>query len=85
MFGQADLIAFRHHVYSKEKADVHLYEVGPRFDLRLYQIKLGTIDQVRFYECSYIYIYNIYIDVSIDIYRYARLGQGSTCGSTRSS
>jgi U3 small nucleolar ribonucleoprotein protein IMP4 len=45
LLNQADLIAFRHHVYSKDKADVHLFEVGPRFDLRLYQIKLGTIDQ----------------------------------------
>jgi U3 small nucleolar ribonucleoprotein protein IMP4 len=45
LINQSDLIAFRHHVYSREKADVHLYEVGPRFDLRLYQIKLGTIDQ----------------------------------------
>lgn len=45
LINQADLIAFRHHVYSREKADVHLFEVGPRFDLRLYQIKLGTIDQ----------------------------------------
>jgi len=44
---QSDFIAFRHHVYSKEKADVHLHEVGPRFDMKLYQIKLGTIDQVE--------------------------------------
>jgi len=33
--------------YAKEKADVHLYEVGPRFDLKLYQIKLGTMDQTE--------------------------------------
>mmetsp|Transcript_22586 Transcript_22586/g.72230 ORF Transcript_22586/g.72230 Transcript_22586/m.72230 type:complete len:288 (-) Transcript_22586:106-969(-) len=45
LVNRADLLSFRHHVYAKEKADVHLYEVGPRFDLRLYQIKLGTIDQ----------------------------------------
>lgn len=42
-----DFISFRHHVYSKEKAEVHLLEAGPRFEMRLYQIKLGTIDQTE--------------------------------------
>ncbi len=41
-----DSISFRHHTYAKEKADVHLHEVGPRFDLKLYQIKLGTVEQL---------------------------------------
>jgi U3 small nucleolar ribonucleoprotein protein IMP4 len=37
----------RHHVYEKPKGakSVELKEVGPRFELRLYQIKLGTMDQ----------------------------------------
>lgn len=43
-----DHISFRHHVYSKENGDtpdkVTLYEVGPRFEMRLYQIKLGTLE-----------------------------------------
>lgn len=40
-----DHISFRHHVYSKEGKDkVTLYEVGPRFEMRLYQIKLGTLE-----------------------------------------
>jgi U3 small nucleolar ribonucleoprotein protein IMP4 len=42
-----DHISFRHHVYNKEgnKEDkVTLYEVGPRFEMRLYQIKLGTLE-----------------------------------------
>ena len=39
-----DFISFRHHVYTREKAEVHLMEAGPRFELRLYQIKLGTIE-----------------------------------------
>jgi hypothetical protein len=34
-----DFISFRHHVYTKEKADVHLMEAGPRFELRLYQVR----------------------------------------------
>jgi U3 small nucleolar ribonucleoprotein protein IMP4 len=44
----ADHISFRHHVYSKESGNttdkVTLYEVGPRFEMRLYQIKLGTLE-----------------------------------------
>mmetsp|Transcript_28957 Transcript_28957/g.47480 ORF Transcript_28957/g.47480 Transcript_28957/m.47480 type:complete len:301 (+) Transcript_28957:118-1020(+) len=43
-----DHISFRHHVYSKENGNttdkVKLYEVGPRFEMRLYQIKLGTLE-----------------------------------------
>ena len=43
-----DHISFRHHVYSKENGNttdkVSLYEVGPRFEMRLYQIKLGTLE-----------------------------------------
>jgi len=49
-----DFISFRHYMYTKpahvkEGADassaVTLHEVGPRFELRLYQIRLGTLDQ----------------------------------------
>jgi U3 small nucleolar ribonucleoprotein protein IMP4 len=41
-----DFISFRHHMYSKESFDaVRLHEVGPRFEMRLYQIRLGTMDQ----------------------------------------
>ncbi|PWA80418.1 ribosomal RNA processing Brix domain protein [Artemisia annua] len=43
----ADYISFRHHVYRQSGGpkSVELKEVGPRFLLRLYKIKLGTIDQ----------------------------------------
>ena len=41
-----DFISFRHHMYSKPTHDtVELHEVGPRFEMRLYQIRLGTLDQ----------------------------------------
>jgi U3 small nucleolar ribonucleoprotein protein IMP4 len=41
-----DFISFRHHMYSKQSHDnVTLHEVGPRFEMRLYQIRLGTLDQ----------------------------------------
>lgn len=44
---RSDYISFRHHVYEKHGGpkSVELKEVGPRFELRLYQIKLGTMDQ----------------------------------------
>ncbi|KAI3938575.1 hypothetical protein MKW98_016080 [Papaver atlanticum] len=44
---QSDYISFRHHFYDKPGGpkSIELKEVGPRFELRLYQIKLGTVDQ----------------------------------------
>ncbi|CAH1265372.1 IMP4 [Branchiostoma lanceolatum] len=44
---QEDFISFRHHVYKKtDHKNIELQEVGPRFEMRLYSIKLGTLDQV---------------------------------------
>ena len=37
----------RHHVFTKDKGKPHMMEVGPRFELKLYQIKLGTIEQTE--------------------------------------
>ncbi len=44
---QSDYVSFRHHVYEAPKGakTVALTECGPRFELKLYQIKLGTLDQ----------------------------------------
>lgn len=42
-----DVVAFRHHVF-KRRGDgevIELREVGPRFEMRPYQITLGTLDQ----------------------------------------
>lgn len=40
-----DYISFRHHTYKKVHGkDIELTEVGPRFQLKLYEIKLGTLD-----------------------------------------
>lgn len=46
---QADYVSFRHHTYSMPKGpkSVELKECGPRFDMKLYQIKLGTVDQAH--------------------------------------
>lgn len=43
---RADHISFRHHTFAAPRgpASAALTEVGPRFELRLYQIKLGTLD-----------------------------------------
>lgn len=43
----SDFISFRHHTFQMPKGvkSVALTECGPRFELKLYQIKLGTIDQ----------------------------------------
>lgn len=42
-----DSISFRHHMYNKTNNNkkVELHEVGPRFELKLYQIRLGTLEQ----------------------------------------
>lgn len=44
-----DFISFRHHMYSKGESHdkVILHEVGPRFEMRLYQIRLGTLEQTH--------------------------------------
>lgn len=40
-----DTISFRHHVYkSTGHKEVEIGEVGPRFEAKLYQLKLGTVD-----------------------------------------
>ncbi|CDF34351.1 probable U3 snoRNP component Imp4p [Chondrus crispus] len=43
-----DEISFRHHTYMREghqKEQIDLKEVGPRFEMQLYQLRLGTLDQ----------------------------------------
>jgi len=42
-----DYISFRHHVYTQNGKEVELREIGPRFEMKLFQIKLGTIDQLE--------------------------------------
>eukprot|EP01125_Pyxidicula_operculata_P013291 TRINITY_DN4395_c0_g1_i1.p1 TRINITY_DN4395_c0_g1~~TRINITY_DN4395_c0_g1_i1.p1 ORF type:complete len:288 (+),score=52.98 TRINITY_DN4395_c0_g1_i1:44-907(+) len=42
---QDDWISFRHHMYKKSGyKDVELDEIGPRFEMQLYKIKLGSVD-----------------------------------------
>ena len=44
---QSDFISFRHHTYTQTggPSTVDLKEVGPRFEAKIFQITLGTVDQ----------------------------------------
>lgn len=43
-FAFADFVVSSHHTFKKDgPKNVDLTEVGPRFEMRLYQIKLGTL------------------------------------------
>jgi len=39
-----DYISFRQHMYQQVGPEIILKELGPRFEMKLYQIKLGTIE-----------------------------------------
>ncbi|KAJ8610169.1 hypothetical protein CTAYLR_008746 [Chrysophaeum taylorii] len=43
-YNRDDTISFRHHTYVKRGKDLDLTELGPRFEMTPYQIKLGTLD-----------------------------------------
>ena len=40
-----DYISFRHHTFSGPNNKIELSEVGPRFELKLFEIRQGTMDQ----------------------------------------
>ncbi|KJA29956.1 hypothetical protein HYPSUDRAFT_31994 [Hypholoma sublateritium FD-334 SS-4] len=42
-----DFVSFRHHVFVKTGRDVQLAEVGPRFEMKPYEIRQGTIEQTE--------------------------------------
>ena len=45
---ERDYISFRHHTYTtKGHKEVELHEVGPRFEMRPFNIRLGTLDQTE--------------------------------------
>ena len=41
---EEDFISFRHHTFTKKDGEIELSEVGPRFEMKLYDIKLGTLE-----------------------------------------
>lgn len=44
-----DFISFRHHTFEAPRGpkSTELKERGPRFEMKLYQIRLGTVDQAH--------------------------------------
>ncbi|KAL5259431.1 hypothetical protein ACHWQZ_G009766 [Mnemiopsis leidyi] len=40
-----DYVSFRHHVYTGPDNKIELSEVGPRFEMRLFEIRQGTLEQ----------------------------------------
>jgi len=42
---QSDFISVRQHVYAKGPQGIQLAEIGPRFEMKLYEINLGTVDR----------------------------------------
>ncbi|XP_028398119.1 U3 small nucleolar ribonucleoprotein protein IMP4-like [Dendronephthya gigantea] len=44
---QDDYISFRHHSYKKVEGKIELSEIGPRFEMKVYEIRLGTVDQTE--------------------------------------
>lgn len=42
-----DWISFRQHTWEKDRQEVHLTEVGPRWEMQLYQLRLGTLEQTE--------------------------------------
>jgi len=57
-----DFISMRHHTYAKKgHKDVALSEIGPRFEMRLFQVKLGTLEMA---EAQNEYVYRPYMSNS---------------------
>lgn len=52
---EEDYISFRHHIYKKVEKTVELTEVGPRFEMKLYQIILGTLDMTDSADVEWVY------------------------------
>lgn len=50
-----DQIAFRHHTYEYVNKELKVTEVGPRFQLKLYEIKLGTLDELVAVKTDWVY------------------------------
>ncbi|PQQ16038.1 U3 small nucleolar ribonucleoprotein IMP4 isoform X2 [Prunus yedoensis var. nudiflora] len=46
---RSDYISFRHHTYGKHGGpkSIELEEIGPRFEMKLFKIKMGRLDQTE--------------------------------------
>ncbi|KAI0234427.1 hypothetical protein LSAT2_015325 [Lamellibrachia satsuma] len=52
---EEDYISFRHHIYKKVEKSIELTEVGPRFEMKLYQVILGTLDMTGSADVEWVY------------------------------
>lgn len=50
-----DRIVFRHHQYKHVNKEIVLTEMGPRFQLKLYQIKLGTLENIKAVDTEWVH------------------------------
>ncbi|XP_071960964.1 U3 small nucleolar ribonucleoprotein protein IMP4-like [Antedon mediterranea] len=51
----SDYISYRHHVYKKiDHKNIDLHEVGPRFEMKLYEIRSGTLEQGKAAEIEWV-------------------------------
>ncbi|EFO98441.1 hypothetical protein CRE_02673 [Caenorhabditis remanei] len=41
-----DFVSFRHHTFKETEGEIEMTEAGPRFELKPYQIKLGTLENL---------------------------------------
>ncbi|KAM7364022.1 U3 small nucleolar ribonucleoprotein IMP4 isoform 2-T2 [Cochliomyia hominivorax] len=58
-----DYISFRHHTYKYINKELKLQEVGPRFQLKLYEIKLGTLNEIH--SANIEWVHRPYMNTSI--------------------
>lgn len=59
---QDDFISFRHHTFKKVDNQTVLNECGPRFEMKLYQIKLGTLEIAK--ACDTEWVLRPYLNTS---------------------
>ncbi|XP_071082580.1 U3 small nucleolar ribonucleoprotein protein IMP4-like isoform X2 [Haliotis cracherodii] len=52
---EEDYISFRHHVYKYVDKELELKEVGPRFEMKIYQIILGTLETADTADVEWVY------------------------------
>jgi U3 small nucleolar ribonucleoprotein protein IMP4 len=43
---KGDFVSVRHHVFVRTREGAEIAEVGPRFEMKLYELRLGTVDNV---------------------------------------
>ncbi|KAL8594737.1 snoRNA-binding rRNA-processing protein imp4 [Nucella lapillus] len=52
---QDDFVHFRHHTFKRVEKETQLTEVGPRFDMKLYQLIRGTIEDANIADVEWVH------------------------------